>query len=147
MQKKFDEAIVLQRRVIEIQEKKLAADHPTLAYARRALAALLEIQGQTDEAAKLETQALEVLRRQPRSGDTAEALRLTKAGNEAYENGDYVRAEATYVSARSVYEKALGPDHSNVAQLWDNISRAVAKQGREKEAAVYTHRAQRIRAK
>ena len=42
------------------------------------LAALLEIQGQADEAGKLETQTLEVLRRQPRSGDTAEALRLTK---------------------------------------------------------------------
>ena len=146
-QQKFDEAVVLQRRVIEIREKKLAADHPDLAYARWALAALLEIQGQTDEAAKLETQALEVLRRRPRSGDTAEALRLTKEANTHFENGDYVRAEALYSSARSVYEQAIGPDAANVAQLWDNLSRAIAKQGREKEAAVYARRAERIRAK
>jgi tetratricopeptide (TPR) repeat protein len=146
-QQKFNEAVVLQRRVIEIQEKKLAAEHPQLAIARRALAALLEIQGETDEAAKLDAQALEVLRRWPRSGDTAEALRLTKEGNTHFENGDYVRAEALYSSARSVYEQALGPDAANVAQLWDNLSRAIAKQGREKEAAVYTRRAQRIRAK
>ena len=70
-----------------------------------------------------------------------------KEGNTHFENGDYVRAEALYSSARSVYEQALGPDAANVAQLWDNLSRAIAKQGREKEAAVYTRRAQRIRAK
>ena len=87
---------------------------------------------------------MEVLRRRPRSGDTAEALRLNKEANTHFENGDYVRAEALYTSARNVYEQALGPD---AAQLLDNVSRAIAKQGREKEAAVYTRRAQRIRAK
>ena len=88
-----------------------------------------------------------MLRLRPRSGDTAEALRLTKEGNTHFENGDYVRAEALYASALSVYEQALGPDAANVAQLWENLSRAIAKQGREKEAAVYARRAERIRAK
>ena len=88
-----------------------------------------------------------MLRLRPRNGDTAEALRLTKEGNTHFENGDYVRAEALYKSASGVYEQALGPDAANAAQLLDNLSRAIAKQGREKEAAVYARRAERIRAK
>lgn len=143
---KFDEATVVQRRVIAIREKKLPAEHPDLAFARRSLASLLEIQGKSDEAAKLEAQALQVLRQRPRSGDITEALRLTKEGNLAFESDEFSRAETRYGSARDIYEQAQGPDHENVAQLWDNLSRAIAKQGREKEAAVYARRAGRIRA-
>jgi tetratricopeptide (TPR) repeat protein len=151
---KFDEAIRLLRRAMAIWEKKLPyghanslpADHPTLAYARRALAVLLEIQGQTNEAAKLDSQALEVLRKRPRSGDTAESQRLTKEGDTAFENGDYVRAEARYRSAIGLYEQALGPDDAKVAQTYDQFARILDKQGREKEAAVFARRADRIRA-
>jgi tetratricopeptide (TPR) repeat protein len=144
-QQKFDEAVVLQRRVIEIWEAKLPADHPDLAAARRSLAVLLEIEEKTDEAAKLDTQSLAVLRRQPHNGDTVEARRLTTEGNTHFENGDYILAETLYWSALSRYEQSLGPDAASVAQSWDKLSRAIAKQGREKEAAVYARRAERIR--
>ena len=145
-QQKFDEAILLQRRVVAIHEVKLSADHPALAFSRRALAVLLEIRGEANEAAKLDAQALEVIRRQSRSGDTADATRFTKAGDTYFESGDFVLAEASYGSALDVHQQALGPDAAMVATAWNNLSRAVAKQGREKEAAVYTRRAERIRA-
>lgn len=142
---KFDEAVALQRQAITIREKKLPPDHPDLAIARWSLATLLEIVGETDEAARLEEQALEVLRKRPRSGDTAEALRLTREGNTQYGDGDFAGAEARFWSAFAIYEQALGPDHRHVAQLWDNLSLALAKQGRDKEAAVYARRATTIR--
>lgn len=144
-QQKFEEAVVLKRRVIRIQEKNQSAEVTAPAGTMQELAALLEIQGETDDAAKLDAQALEVIRRRPRIGDTTEALRLTKEGNTYFEKGDYLRAEKLYFFAFIRYELALGPDAANVAQLWENLSRAVAKQGREKEAAVYARRAERIR--
>ena len=139
------------KRVLEIQEKNLISDHSNLshagwvAYARWTLAVLLEIEDRADEAGMLETQAMELLRHQPRIDNSATALQLTKEGNKHFENGGYILAEDRYWSALDFYVKTLGPDAANVAQLWENLSRAVAKQGREKEAAVYTRRAQRIR--
>ena len=145
IQQKFGEAIVLQRRVVEILQKRLPAEHPGLAYARQSLATLLFIQEEPSEAEILETQALEVFRHRPRSGNIAEARRLTSEASTCFESSNYVRAAARYAAALVVYETALGPDDASVAQSWDNLSRAIAKQGREKEAAVYMHRAERIR--
>lgn len=146
-QQKYDEAIVTIRRVIELQEMKLGPDHPSLTIHRRALALLLEIQGQTDEAAKLEAQVLEDLKSRPRSRDAGDGPLLTKMGDESFKKERYAVAESTYFAAADAYERVFGPNHADVARSWQNVSKAVAKQGREKEAAAYTRRAERAKAK
>ncbi len=131
---------------MKFAKKKLPADHPSLADGRRSLATTLECQGKTEEAAQLYEQALAVLRKQPRTGDANEAHRINETGNGFYENGQYAQAEASYGSALGVYEKALAPEHVHVAAMYDNLARALRKQDRNKEADVYTRRAEAIRA-
>lgn len=144
-QKKYGEAIVLQRRVVAIREKSSEVDLSSRAMDRLALALLLEIQGETEEATKLEAQTLEDLRRLPRSRDTSSAERSTKKADECYNKGNYSVAETEYHNAVYSYQHALGPDHPLVGRRWFDISSAVAKQGREKEAAAYFRRADRTR--
>ena len=82
----------------------------------------------------------------PRSGDANAGHRKNESGNKSYETGEYARAFASYWSAFVEYENALGPDHEHVAAMYDNLARALRKQDRNKEADVYTRRAEAIRA-
>ena len=144
MLQKIEDAIVYQYLVIEIWTKTLPADHPNTAIARRVLAVLLQLRGETVEADKLEEQGVQVLRKQHHGGDAAEALQLTKAGDAAFESGNFNRAGSLYEEALAAYEATLGPDHADVAKLWNHMARVTSKLGRENEAAVYRRRAERI---
>lgn len=147
--KDYNGAFKLQQKVIAIQSATLPEDHPELARSQRSLATLLEITNNglpTPDSLELEQRSMTVLRGRPRSGDTSEALRRTIQGNEAFTKGDFVSAEAAYLSALGIYELALGPDAGQVAQLWDNLSRAVKNLDRKSEANVYLRRSREIRA-
>ena len=52
-----------------------------------------------------------------------------------------------YQRALSIYEKALGPEHPNVATSLENYAALLRKVGREAEAAGMEARAEAIRAK
>lgn len=142
---RFEDAHLAQQRVIRIYEatRERPSERRQRAYALRAMATLLEIRGATKDALELEARARNKLREEPRSGDSSEALRLMKLGHTAFDSGDLIRAESLYLAAITIYEQALGPDDRCVAESWSHFARAIVRQGRHAEAAVYLRRVER----
>ena len=61
--------------------------------------------------------------------------------------GKYAQAEPLYQRSLAIYEKALGPDHPDVATVLENYSLLLRKIGREAETTEMSSRAAAIRAK
>jgi len=60
--------------------------------------------------------------------------------------GDYAKAEPLYKRALAIFEKALGPNHPDVAQSLGNMATLYRATKRDKEALELEKRAERIRA-
>jgi tetratricopeptide (TPR) repeat protein len=60
--------------------------------------------------------------------------------------GQYAQAEPLYKRALAITEKALGPDHPDVATSLENMTALFLRTGREKEAEALEKRAAAIRA-
>ncbi len=58
-----------------------------------------------------------------------------------------MEAEPLYKRSLAIWEKALGPDHPNVATSLENYVDLLRKMGRDEEAEKLEARAQAIRAK
>ena len=61
--------------------------------------------------------------------------------------GNYAQAEPLYKRSLAIYEKALGPEHPDVAMSLENYTRLLRKMDRDAEAGKMEARAQAIRAK
>ncbi len=67
---------------------------------------------------------------------------------ELYHNqGRYAKAEPVFERALAIVDKALGPDHPNVATSLENYATLLRKTGRTTEAANLVAQAKAIRAK
>ena len=60
--------------------------------------------------------------------------------------GKYAEAEPLFRQSLAIVEKALGPEHPNVATALDNYAKLLRKTNRNAEAAKLEARAQAIRA-
>ena len=60
--------------------------------------------------------------------------------------GKYAQAEPLYTRSLAIWEKALGPNHPDVATSLENMAALFRKTGREKEAGALEKRAAAIRA-
>ena len=60
---------------------------------------------------------------------------------------NYAEAEPLYRRALAILEKALGPEHPNVAQVLENYAELLRKTNRKTEAAKMEARAKAIRDK
>ncbi len=61
--------------------------------------------------------------------------------------GNYAEAAPLYRRALAIYEKALGPEHPDVAQSLENYAALLRKTGRADEVEELEARAKAIRAK
>src|SRR5271170_1153504 len=76
-------------------------------------------------------------RRNKMPGDAdllAEAAALGQQAIAFYQLGQYAEAEPLHKRALAIREKALGPDHPDVATILNNLTRIYQAQGRYTEA-------------
>ena len=64
-----------------------------------------------------------------------------------YAQGKYAEAEPLYRRALAIFEKALGPEHLDVARSLENYAKLLRKTNRKAEAAKMEVRAKAIRTK
>jgi TonB family protein len=115
-QGKFDEALPLARRALEIREKHLGPEHQLVGLALKNLASLYFAKKQYDDAVRLYERTLSVYEKvfgpdDPKTADIFDSLAWSSNGA-----GDTSRAERCLRGALTIREKALGPDSKEVGE-------------------------------
>jgi CHAT domain-containing protein len=126
---KYDQAIPLFERVIEIRQRVLGPDHSELASAIHSLAVLYYYQGNYLKVGPLSNRALAIQQKALGSEhpDVAASINLLAT---LYRNkGDYVKAEPLYNRALAIREKALGPEHPSLAFYLENLAHLYFNRG------------------
>ncbi|WP_413166242.1 tetratricopeptide repeat protein [Capilliphycus salinus ALCB114379] len=133
-QGKYNEAIPLAERVLEIRETILGENHLDVASSMAWLAFLYSSQGRYSEAEPLYKQALEMLQKLLGTEHPHVATSLNNLAGLYRSQGRYSEAEPLYKQALEMLQKLLGTEHPHVATSLNNLAGLYSSQGRYSEA-------------
>jgi TonB family protein len=113
-EQKYNEALPLARRIVQIRERSLGSEHQLTVIAIHNLAAVLGGKGNHDEAERLYRRALPILERNlggdaPAIADFLDSFALLMFAKEEYDE-----AEALYQRSLMIRERIFGTEHQNV---------------------------------
>jgi CHAT domain-containing protein/Tfp pilus assembly protein PilF len=142
---RFDEALPLAERVLEIRERLLGTEHDDVTAAIDELAGIYTDKGAYVKAEPLYRRALDI--REKALGkdhpDTAESLH--DLAILYYYQGKYEEAEPLLKRSLDINEKALGQDHPYTSYSLNNLAMLYQAQGKYEEAEPLVKRALSIR--
>jgi tetratricopeptide (TPR) repeat protein len=118
-QGRFVEARVELESALALRERLFGSSHPLVAETLDKLGLVYRQQGHLDKAEILYHRAIEILR--PRPGVEL-GTALNNLGNALAADGRLEEAEGALRQAIEVWEKVLGPEHSNIAAALSNLS-------------------------
>jgi TonB family protein len=144
---KYDEALPLAKRALEIKEKVLGAEHPELASALNNLAELYLVKGKYSEAGQLLQRLLKIQEKSFGPEDVRLAPALGKLAFTRFIKSDFGEAEALYQRALAIREKKLTPDDLEVARSLFELAEFNRLRGRYEKAEPLFKRAIAIRGK
>lgn len=144
---KYDQALQLAERVLEIREKVLGANDLAVAKSLHALAGLYDDKGDYVKAEPLNLRALAIREKilGPNHPDVAWSL-----FNLAWiflSRQDFTRAEQFYLRAAMIQENALGKDHPDVATMLNDLAILYNRRGDYHKAIEIDQRVLSIREK
>lgn len=142
---KYDEALPLARRSVEIREKELGGDHPDLGTSLLTLANQYNDLGDYPTAETLYLRALAIKEKAFGKDDISLAVILNNLGIFYQKTGDYVKAETVFERALKIREKNLEPNHLSIASVLINLGNLSRKRGDWLKAASYYRRVLEIR--
>ena len=146
-QGRFDEALPMARRALEIREKQLGADNELVGHALKNVASLYFAKKQYGAAAKLYQRTLSVYEKVFPPNDIRTAAILDNLGWSSYGDGDTGKAERCLLRALTIREAARGPESSDVAEALFVLGQFYQKLGKAGKAVETYQRAIRIREK
>ena len=114
--KQYDKAVQVLQRALGIQEKRLPANHPSLATSSNNLAAVYFDHGDYRNAEPLFRRALAIDEQALDPQHPRLANRLLELAEVLRLEGEYARADPLYQRALTIRERALGSAHSDVAK-------------------------------
>jgi CHAT domain-containing protein len=144
---RYQEALPLQHRVLEIRRRHLGPAHLEVARTLNDLAISLSDSGKPTEAEPLFRQAL-AIRLKVLGEDhlhTAQSY-VNEAANLAVQ-GKHAEAEPLFRLALAIHQKVLGEDHLDTAQSYHNVASILTSQDKHAEAEMLDRHALAIRMK
>jgi TonB family protein len=114
-EEKFDEALPLAKKALQLREAALAPDHELVQSARLNLAEIYTAMKKYGEAQKLVEQLLKTYELKVGPDDPGAAIFLEKLGFLAYLQRDFGKSEAAYKRSLAIKEKAFGKDSAEFA--------------------------------
>jgi tetratricopeptide (TPR) repeat protein len=147
-QAKYDEAVPLYRRAIEIAEKSRGPHDASLARPLNSLALVYRAQGMYDEAEPLCQRAIGILEKSASSKSADDPILAPSVNNllAVYlAQGRYGEALPLYRRVVALKERILGPAHPDLAGSFGNYAALLRKMKQEEEAAAWEARARKIR--
>lgn len=133
-QGKFDEALPLAKRVLEIRQKILGSEHELVGRASENLGSLYLAKKQYNEAAKAFQRSVSVYEKVNGPFDPKLADVLDDLAWSSYGAGDTVKAEDCLQRALAIRKKAAGPDSSEAGEALYMLGMFYQKTGRHSRA-------------
>ena len=130
----YRQAVIIAKQALDIAEKDLGPDDPTVATSLNNLALLYQTQGQYAQAEPLYKRTLAIWEKVLGSDHPNVATSLNNLALLYYTQGQYVQAEQLYKRSLAIKEKALGPDHSDLALSLNNLGYLYENQGQYAQA-------------
>ncbi|MFM7361109.1 MAG: tetratricopeptide repeat protein [Cyanobium sp.] len=146
-QGQYQEAALIQEKLLAWMEQHVGPDHPTIASSLNNLAALYVNQGVYTKAEPLYRRALAIKEKALGPDHASTAATINNLAFLYYNQGNYAKAEPLFSRALTIREKALGPDHSDTAQSLNNLAALYDSQGAYAKAEPLYRRALAIREK
>ncbi len=146
-QGKYNEAIPLAERVLEIQERILGENHLDVAVSLNNLAFLYDTQRQYDKAELLHQRSLAIKEGILGENHPSVATSLNNLAGLYKSQRQYDKAEALYQRSLAIREKTLGEDHPEVAESLNNLATLYKSQGQYDKAEIFLQRALSINQK
>jgi CHAT domain-containing protein len=138
---KYDEALPLVERALEIRGKVLGTEHPEVAQTLNNLAGIYKDKGDFAKAEPLFLRALTIWEKSLGPEHPHVATALNNLANTYHSKGDYAKAEPLYQRALAIREKTLGPEHTDVARSLNDLSALYAAKGAVAQAVTLQSRA------
>jgi CHAT domain-containing protein/Tfp pilus assembly protein PilF len=138
---KYDEALPLVERSLEIRERILGPEHRDVAALIHSKAVLCWLKGDYSKAEPLFQQALRIRERALGLEHRDVAISLNSLGILYKDQSKDVEAERLYHRALDIWEKALGPDHPEVALPLNNLAIIYDDRGEYVKAESFYQRA------
>ncbi|MBF0549908.1 MAG: toll/interleukin-1 receptor domain-containing protein [Deltaproteobacteria bacterium] len=132
---------------LDIRERLLEPNDPTIGNSLNSLAGLYHAQGKYDQAETLYLRALKIAEIALGSEHPTLAASLNNLARLYQAQGKYAQAEPLYQRALKIAEKALGPEHPHTSTTLNNLAGLYVAQGKYHEAEPLFQRALKIREK
>jgi TonB family protein len=144
---RYDEAIPLAKRSLEIRERALGADDPLTGDALLNLGSLYSGKKNYGQALSLYKRALAIFEKASTPDNAKISNTIHNMGWLYYAQGDTGSAEGLFQRSLSVREKALGPDHIDVAFALAILGQFYQQQLKYPKAVEYYKRALAVKEK
>jgi TonB family protein len=144
---RYDEAIALAKRVLEIREKALPPESEEIIAALDNLAELYLARGLYDEARPRYQRLLASYEKKFGPDDPKLAPVIDKLAYLSFRNSEFAKAEALNKRALAIREKAFGSEHAEVARSVFNLAEYYRSIGEYQQAEPFYQRALAIRDK
>ncbi|WP_437542224.1 CHAT domain-containing protein [Sorangium sp. So ce367] len=145
--RRYDEAILLARRALELREKALGPEHPGVAESLASLAGLLSTKADHASAEPLYRRALAIREKALGLDHPDVAQSLNSLAMLHWVKGDNAAAEPLIRRALAIQEKALGLEHPDVANSLNSLALLLLAKGDDTAAEPLLRRALAIREK
>jgi CHAT domain-containing protein/Tfp pilus assembly protein PilF len=142
---KYDEALPMIARALEIRERILGPDHRDVASTINVLANLYYYKSDFATAEPLYQRALDIREKALEPNHPQIASSLNNLANLYIDRGDYAKAEPLHLRSLEIWEKALGLDHPGVADVLNNLALLYDERGEYAKAEPLHQRALKIR--
>jgi CHAT domain-containing protein/Tfp pilus assembly protein PilF len=142
---KYDEALPVAKRAVEIRERLLGTEHHDVAAAINSLARIYNGKGEYIKAEPLYRRALAIREKALGKDHPDTGASLNNLAGLYREQGKYAEAEPLFKRALDIWEKTLGKDHPSTSESLNSLAVLYNSQGKYEEAEPLYKRALDIR--
>lgn len=144
---KYDEALPLAKRALELRERALGPDHEIVQAALLNLVEIYTAKKKYGEAQKLVERILRTSEKTIGPEDAVNAIILDRLAFLSYVQGDFSKSEAAYKRALTIREKAFGQNHKEFATSLYTLAEFYRYTGKSEKAQPLYEQAALLRRK
>jgi tetratricopeptide (TPR) repeat protein len=143
-QGKYTEAITYYQKLLEIRQKTLPANHPSLATSYNNIGMVYNKMGEYSKALSYYEKSLEIKQKTLPANHPHLATSYNNIGSVYYNMGEYSKALSYYEKALEIYQKTLPANHPHLATSYNNIGSVYVNMGEYSKALSYYEKALEI---